>query len=44
MAEKIIVRRYLQRAIPPAKLLDQFALKPSGSTITALHLSDNENA
>jgi len=36
IAEKVIVRRWLQPAIPADKILDQFALKPSGSTTTAL--------
>jgi len=33
---KIIVQRWLQPAIPPAKLFDQFAFKSSGSTTAAL--------
>ena len=36
IAEKVIVRRWLQPAIPADKILDQFAFKPSGSTTAAL--------
>ena len=35
-AEKVIVRRWLQPAIPADKILDQFAFKPIGSTTAAL--------
>jgi len=36
IAEKVIVRRWLQPAIPVDNILDQFAFKPSGSTTAAL--------
>jgi len=36
IAEKVIVRRWLQPAILADKILDQFAFKPSGSTTAAL--------
>jgi len=35
-AEKVIVRRWLQPAIPVDNILDQFAFKPSDSTTAAL--------
>jgi len=36
IAEKVIVRRWLQPAIPVDNILDKFAFKPSGSTTTVL--------
>ena len=36
IAEKVIVRRWLQPTIPLDNILDQFAFKPSGSTTAAL--------
>ena len=36
IAEKIIVRRWLQLSIPPANILDQYAYKNTRSTTAAL--------